>query len=95
MYSLEKTVLGLEKVLEGDTSYARKLDENSLKIVSDIKNAMESYLDDYGYDYEAEMDEVKIEYNSLEEEIQSDIENAIKASVPVEHLNTLKEFFSE
>ncbi|SHI81631.1 S-layer homology domain-containing protein [Dethiosulfatibacter aminovorans DSM 17477] len=95
VYSLNMTVLGLEKVLEGDTEFARKLDENSLKIVSDIKESMENYLDDYGYDYETEVNKVKTEYNSLEEDIQSDIEIAIKASVPAEHLNTLEEFFSK
>jgi hypothetical protein len=94
IYSMEKTVSGLGKVLEGDTSYARKLDETSLEIVADILDAMENYLDDYEYDFEADMEEVKSRYHELDDEIQSDIEKAIRASVSINHLDTLKGFLT-
>lgn len=94
IYSMEKTIVGLEKVLKGENSYTSKLDENSRDIVSDIKSAMGSYIDDYEYDYESEMDDVKDRYHELSEETQKDIELAIRASVAADYLTTLKDFFT-
>lgn len=94
IYSMEKTIVGLEKVLKGENSYTGKLDENSRDIVSDIKSAMESYIDDYEYDYESEMDDVRDRYHELSEETQKDIELAIRASVAADYLTTLKDFFT-
>lgn len=95
LYSMEKTVAGLEKVLKGENSFTSILDENSRDIVSDIKDEIESYLDDYEYDYESEMEDVKSRYHELSEQTKKDIEMAIRASVVADYLITLKEFFSE
>lgn len=94
IYSMEKTVSGLEKVLKGENSFTSILDENSRDIVSEIKDAMENYLDDYEYDYESEMDDVKDRYHELSEETSTDIEMAIRASVAADYLITLKDFFA-
>lgn len=93
IYSMEKTIAGLEKVLLGENSYTSKLDKTSQDIVSDIKDTMENYLDNYEYDYESEMDDVKDRYHQLSEEKQEDIEMAIRASVAADYLTTLKDFF--
>ncbi|SHJ72953.1 S-layer homology domain-containing protein [Dethiosulfatibacter aminovorans DSM 17477] len=93
IYSMEKTIAGLEKVIVGENSYTSKLDETSRYIVSDIKDAMESYLDDYEFDYESEMEDVKGRYRELSEQTQKDIELAIRTCVAADYLYTLQDFF--
>lgn len=95
IYSMEKTISGLEKVLSGENSYTSKLDETSREIVRDIRDAMESYLDDYGFDYESDMEEVKYRYRQLSEETKKDIELAIRTCVAADYLYTLQDFFIE
>lgn len=91
LYSLSMAILGLENVLDGGTSYARKLDEKSIRIVSEIKEAMENYLEDDSFNYEEAIDNVKMEeLSSLE---KNDIEKAIRASVSIEYIGVLRGYF--
>lgn len=91
--ALQVTSSGLQSVLNGETSYARKLQSAQLQIVSDVKAAMLFYLADYSYDYEGAANTVNVRYNLLSNTEKDDVENAISASVPYIYLNTLDEFF--
>ncbi len=95
IYAMEVTIRGLEEVLNQETKYAQKLESNHLDLVRAIKTNMENYLADYTYDYESNARIVNAEYKLLPENEQSNIENAINASVPYMYLNRLEEYFKK
>lgn len=91
--ALQRSITGLQQVLQGNTSYARALNDIQREIVQDISQAMASYLDDYNYDYSANMASVRTKYSSLTGAEQVQLENAISASIPYNYLLTLDSFF--
>lgn len=95
IYAMQVTIEGLEDVLNQETKYAQKLERHHLDLVRAIKTNMESYLADYTYDYESNARVVNTEYRLLPENEQSNIENAINASVPYMYLNRLEEYFKK
>ena len=93
IYAMNATIDGLGDVLIGRTSFARVLEEQQLDIIRDIQNNMQAYLADYTYDYDRQAQVVKNEMSAMSQSEQDEIEKAIRASVSINYLNLLKDFF--
>lgn len=93
LYALQITVDQLDKVLAGTVSYAEGLDEEQLKIIGDIRESIVSYLDNQSYDYEADIELVKVDFYALSTAEQEGIKDVLQVSVPFQYSSELRSFF--
>lgn len=93
VYSLDRAVSGLERALAGENSYARALEEHQLDIIQSVKETIVLYLADYSYNFEADKKQVRTQVNKLSAKEQEALKHAVQASIPLEYIDTVQDFF--